>query len=376
MKFKKHILLIYLLLVSNLAFSQKQEEKYTLENSPKFDNHRSVPPNDRNVYKAMEIWKEYISTQNDSLLLKTEYLTPEHLNIIKNQIFYSYVSKSFFHYQIIDYKKEEDTYLLDTHLYLLFPKDSTITTLSIYRVRLVPKDGTYKIKFMVEENMSKLTKKETEWIDYYYLPSQHNFSKEKAQQANNYCDSISTLFKLPKREKMQYFIFPSASDLFLFWGHINYFNPGVVMLKENQGIFITHSSEFYTHEITHYLFGKYEPNYIFSEGLASWMGNGGLNYYLSVKEYIDSIKEHDYEDVEIMEKMLRRKYYQLVSTHYTLGALIMQEAYKKGGTELVKSIMSTTREEDVIDVIREQFGLKSNEEAIKFVITLVKNYSN
>lgn len=77
-----------------------------------------------------------------------------------------------------------------------------------------------------------------------------------------------------------------------------------------------------------------------------------------------------------MEKMILRKYYQLVSTHYALGALIMQEAYKKGGVELVKSIMSTTREEDVIDVIREKFDLKSNEEAIKFVITLVKNYHN
>lgn len=376
MKTKSIFILLVILFISNLSFAQDTKEKYTLENSPKFDNILSVPPNDRDVYKAIEVWKEYINTQNDSLLLKTEYLTSDYLAAIKEQLFYSYSTKPFFRYQIIDYRKENDTYLLDTHLYLFDSKESTITTFSIYRVRLVPKEGTYKIKFMIEENIPKLTKKETEWLDYYYLPSQHTFSTDKAQQANNYCDSISTLFKLPKREKMQYFIFPSAQDLFEFWGHINYFNPGVVMLKENQGIFITHSSEFYTHEITHYLFGKYTPHYIFSEGLASWLGNGGTNYYLTVKKNIDSIKEHDYENSDIMEKMIRREYYKLVSTHYGLGALIMQEAYKRGGTELVKSIMSTTREEDVIDIIREKFDLKSNEEAIKFVITLVKNYPN
>lgn len=373
---KKYVLVILSLFISYSTFAQDSEEVYTLEQADKFNNPHSIPPNDRDVYKAMDVWKSYIHTQNDSLLFKTEYLTPDYLAAIKEQIFYDYVPKSFFHYQIIDYRKEDDTYLLDTHLYVLFPKDSTITTLSIYRVRLVPKDGTYKIKFMVEENMPKLTKKETEWIDYYYLPSQHNFSKEKAQLANNYCDSISTLFKLPKRDKMQYFIFPSAPDLFAFWGHVSTFSLGVVMLKENQGIHITHNSEFYTHEITHYLFGKYTPHYIFSEGLATWMGNGGLNYYLTLEEYIGLIKEHDYKNREIMEKMILRKYYQLIDTHYGLGALIMQEAYKKGGVELVKSIMSTTREEDVIDVIREKFDLKSNEEAIKFVITLVKKYPN
>ncbi len=377
------ILLLFLLTCFNgFSFAQNtatveegKKEEYTLEIASKFYNIASVPPNDRDVFKIIEIWKEYLQTQNDSLLLKTKYLTPDYLEAMKGQIFYDYMHKSFFHYQILDYKREKNTYLIDTHLYQLFKNDSTITTLSIFQVRAIPVGDTYKIQFMIEENMPKLENREISNINYYYLPSQHTFSEENARKASIFYHATIKAFNHIPSKKMQYFIFPTAQDMFAFWGHKTYFTPGVVMLKENKGIFITHPSECYKHEIVHYIFGKYDPHYIFSEGMATWWSQES-NYYTPLKEYIEDIKKEDYQNPKIMKKMIIRKYYPIPNAYYGIGAVLMREAYKKGGKDLVKKIMSTTKEDNELEVIGKYFELETEEEIINFVIELVKNYTS
>lgn len=368
---KKIIVIIFLLKLSTL-YAQSNEENYTIE-LEKYQNEYSILPIDRNVLKAIEIWKQYILTQNDSLLLPSQYSTA-YKKEINNQLFPTWVPKNWIHFQIMGHERKDNDFLLHTLVYQLIPNDSTITIYSQFKVWAIKQNNDYKLKFLYEDNFKNFKNIKTKWINYYYYPENHTFSKSSASKANSFCDSVINKFQLPQKEQLNYYIHPTPKQAYEFFGHTHYWNPPAIILDNYNHIHIETDSEFYAHELVHYLFRSYRPNLVFWEGFASWV-SGKTNFYATVNDDLALLKSFSqYKEIEIMEKMLNGRFYDYGQCYYPLGAVIMRRAYEKGGISLVKSILSTPQQADPVEIIREKFGFSTREESLKFVIQSINEY--
>ncbi len=369
----KKIILLITLLIANALYAQEQNESYTVEFAEKYHNKESVLPTDRNVFRAFEVWKQYVLTQNDSLLLSSHH-NSAYKKEINHQLFLIWVPKNWMHFQIIGHERKENDFLIHTLVYQLIPNDSAITIYSQFKVWAIRQNNSYKLKFLYEDNVTNFKNIKTKWINYYYNPKSHYFSKFMASKANSFCDSVINKFQLPQKKQINYFIHSTPQQAYEFFGHTHYWNSPAIILDNYNDIHIETDSEFYAHELVHYLFRNYRPSVVFWEGFASWV-SGKANYFISLKEEVDYLKSFpEYKDIEIMELMLNGKFNKNPMCYYPIGGILMKKAYQIGGVSLVKSILSTPQEADPVEVIREKFGFRTREESLKFVIQLIESY--
>lgn len=328
-----------------------------------------LPPGMHEVGEGLEIWKKFILTQNDSLLVDKDRNDTELVKEIHEQLFCPDWPKSTVSFHITAFAETKHGYILETMCDMYFPESNFYMMLSYFRIGVRKENGRERLYFLTDDYLAALPKKESKWFTYYSATG-NDIPAHSIKIANDFCDSVSAAFGLPK-QKANYILVKRNRGYEVF-GHYYHWNAADDQVRKARGrclILDNDCKGAQRHEIVHYLFDIYQPPKILDEGMATYLA-GSL--FWSFKDAIDSIKSKPFSDTAVLKQMLTQKapYWQPVY-FYGIGGIVIQHAYKTGGAKLVKELLTDHSSNDVFVLLRKHFNIPKNESAEEFLVELI-----
>lgn len=329
-----------------------------------------LPPRLHDVSEAVAVWKKFLLTQNDSLLVPEDQKDTDLVKEIHNQLFFPDWPKVNVTFHILAFAEERNGYILETTSDMYFPESNFYMMLSYFRIGARRGNGKYRLYFLTDKYLSGLRKEESKWFTYYSATG-NNIPTHSIKAANDFCDSVSAVFGLPN-QKANY-ILVNRNRGYEVFGHYYHWNAADDQVRRARGrclILDNDRDGAQRHEIVHYLFNTYHPLQILDEGMATYLA-GSL--YWSFKDAIDSIKSKPFADTAVLKQMVSQKapYYQPVY-FYGIGGIIMQHAYKTGGAKLVKELLADHSSNDIFVLLKKHFNIPKKKSAEKFLVRLIR----
>lgn len=336
--------------------------------------------NDNEVKEISTLWKNYVESysayhkkqtshySNDSSLLK--YWNKEELSKgTGDMLEYSTLGSRIpmyiigEHYTFDIRKLNDEFYEIFTQLRL--NKDSIDeTTLMIYRVCAKKENGKYKLynAFFPEKQVLKSLK--TESINYYY-PYSYIMDKSKLKETKNTIkkfEEIQKAYQIKLEAPIIYIVANSFDECDRILGmpytvFRNYYKYTGMTISPNVILSCTPD---HLHEMVHTLFMPTYPNAtgLFQEGIATYYGgSNGKNFKENInllKEYLNENPNTDLADVDSYQVLWKDGF----NPMYAVGALLIEEALKIGGTTKVLDLFQYSSEDEAIEKV---FNISKNE---------------
>jgi hypothetical protein len=359
-----------IIFICSSILSECQQRYFAFERSYVFDKD-NLPKADLDVLKAVDVWESYVHNGNDTCLVEKDFADSMLKKAINRQLFSPSFPTASVNFNVITYEKIKNGYILETLIKYTDPQSKEDMILSYFKVGCRLENGRFKLFILIDDYLAKLNHVPTKWIDYYFLENDKKPLAENSKKANNFCDSVANLFHLVRKEKVSYILIQRNRTYELF-GHYYHWNAIDAQTIQARGkCFILDNSKggYYPHELVHYLFKDYHPIGILEEGLATWIG--GVSSF-SYKSAVDSLKKTSYTDSAILLKMINQRppYYQGLYK-YSIGAAIVNFAYKTKGEQFLKEPLRDNSTEDIFAILRTHFHL-SNVDGTKFLIELIR----
>jgi len=211
----------------------------------------------------------------------------------------------------------------------------------------------------------------TKYIEYFY-PADFGFNNNEAMIADEFYNKLISDFKVEKKEKVTYIVakdLDSANNLIGFEYSIR------SSTSKDAGYYIQRSNMMFSsqiahkHELVHAVLESKYPNAprLFHEGIATYLGGtNGQEYEYHAKQLEEIAKSQndiDFSKFDEWDKNIDDK----TNPFYTIGAIIIDYAYKTGGQEKVEALFTSQNEVSV--TIENELGIEKGE-----INTFIKSY--
>lgn len=282
---------------------------------------------------------------------------------------------NYFKPTILSIEKEGDAYGIRTIFFAdglegMYRKSNPWCIVKLYAIQ---ENGNWKLK----NSLPIITK---DWeattigkITFRY-PSSHKFNKKLAQKSIEFCNSITKEFQFPAWNPFDFYITESGDELgkllnfdFSFGGY----TTGMGLKK--YGILLSgFGSEYYPHEFIHLLLPNFNRHSMIEEGFATWKGGQGGKSFQESAEIL--AQEFFKNDTVTFENILKKEWGWQHAAFYTLGAIICQKVYEKGGVNSVKKLLETPNSNDklienicsILEIKRNQIDNFCRTEVLKY----------
>jgi hypothetical protein len=245
--------------------------------------------------------------------------------------------------------------------------DSTSVTPFIFHVYAKADKSSTDLKlfnpFPINQQLY-MSKRQIDYITYIY-PSNHDFDQSLAKRQNRTIRKIATEFDFDL-DCYKYVFTKDRSTYFELRGYDFHFeNIGVEAPTgkadvANKTAYSNGCGEFYPHELIHLFLNPTYPNahLWFLEGFCTYFGfSRGKTLEWHKKKLKNHLMNHPETDLNNLTELVNVDY--LTAYPYVLGGFFIQQAYEKGGAQLVKQLLSYgSSDEDFYNAIETVLGIK------------------
>lgn len=375
--------LVFTFFVILLLSCNNQDDKKIIQN--KLQVNPSVIFTEDNIQenkKIIEALERFLTTKNNDYSDNYYWMNNDH---------------TFFHYPFLEiYQIENDLYT-PTLLSLTknnnkeisvkigwFGNEDNFSNLKIiYNILAVKIGEEYKFKNSLVRNTEKWNEIKIGDIFYKYYPD-FNFSEKKAIEFNDFNKEIADFFSVDII-KFKYFISKTVNHFMKIRGY----DFETTMFLDNQNgaetfphdnlIFSGNNSEINRHELVHlYTYWNFKNiNPIISEGISTYLGGSkGLKYHVHLKKLKDHISNKN--NLDLYDKMFNSNYIldEETSLMYTIGALLCDLSYKKGGEKVLFQLMNSGKSNDeLISTLTKIFNFEKDN-FNTFITNEIENYND
>ncbi|HET8804664.1 MAG TPA: hypothetical protein VFM72_08805, partial [Aequorivita sp.] len=202
------------------------------------------------------------------------------------------------------------------------------------------------------------------FVDFYY-PKYHTFNFQKAKKLNNFITDICEYFDV-KPKPIEYYFADDFDEIQTLRGFDYYIGMGGETKPSGKAasdkVYCGGLGEYYPHEVFHVQIDEHYPNkhYWVSEGIATFLGGSrGQNLHWHLKRTYDYLKNHPKINLNNLLDLVNLDEY--TSYHYSLGGLIAQKIYEKGGWTMIKEFMNSGKSDnDYYNAIEKYLGIKKS----------------
>ena len=353
-------LILFFLTVPYILFAQTDRFEVSVESS--------VNSADPAVASVIDIWKQYLNSQPDSIRANPYWLESEQhqynpFDLVGHTWWNPSLYSNMRHCKsrVLSVSPVGNSFIIRTMFYVSSPKDSgRVTVCSIIQTGAQDDNGSTKLCNVLPIN-TRFWHKEHVGNIRFVFPPDHTFNRVLAERMNRFVDSLAAVWQLHVVPIEYYF----ADDLdrvskalgFDYWpaeGNISG-RRGFTDVH-NRIIYSGGSDEWYPHEFVHvYLIPQFpKAHYYFHEGYATLVG-GSQGHDLSwhIRRNYEYLKDHTEVDVLSFKGVDA-----FVGPAYFIGGLLCKMADDKGGLALVRKLMTYGPEdEDLYRAIHDVFGI-------------------
>lgn len=253
----------------------------------------------------------------------------------------------------------------------------------IYNYILNTQNGVHKFIPTIDYNTSDYNKTQVGNIQFVFADN-HIFNKELAQQSDSFNTYIADFFETDTL-LMDYYITNSTAAFFSLRGYD--FEQSMFIENQSSGladnanrkVYSGNGTEWYPHELVHlYVFEKFQKDtnnihLMFNEGLATWLGGSmtkDIKWHVrTLKDYIQK-ENPDLNNINEMQFAIS----DFSNMHYTVGAVLTEQAYKMYGKEKLWALVDNSNSEELVyNNICKVFGV-DRDEVGKLILELLDKY--
>lgn len=365
----KKILFLILITISTGTFGQKISFSNQIVNST-----------DENIVAIREQWKSYLTDCVKSYITKNEELLHKYWNDsdVQKQ-YYSIAMQQIsdkiptcFYGEMVTYditKLDNEYYRIKT---LALLSDSISKGVAANFTQFAKVDNE-KVKFQSylefeEPNLNSYT---TKHIKYFY-PKDFQFDKSEAETAEKLYSQLLNDFDVDTNTKITYIVANSLDESNKLIGFDYSIRSST---SKDAGYYIQNSNIMFSsqiahlHELVHSVVQTKYPNasQLFHEGIATYLGgtNGQeFSFHLKMlKEITNNQEKIDFSNFNNWNKIVDDK----TNPFYTIGAIIIDYAYKMGGQEKVEALFKSTGE--INNTLKNELQIENIDSFIKDYLT-------
>lgn len=335
------------------------------------------------IKQIATLWINYLNSEPDKIYDNPYWNEEEKLKYkdfdLSRSLLYQFPSNQLLRHfkpKILSIEKEGDHYSIRTMysgdgLESEYRKSDPWAIQKIYAVR---ENNQWRLKNSLPIVIANWNKKTIGKITFIYS-SNHSFSPELAEKANEFCNQVKNEFQFPEWEPFDFYITQSGDELgrllnfdFFFAGY----TTGIGM-NEKRMLLSGMGSEYYPHEFIHLIVPKFDRHGLIEEGFATWKGGqGGKSFEESAKLLANELFKND---TVTFSDVIYKNWGWQYSAFYTTGAIFCNSAYEKGGVELVNELLKIPNDSEklieklclIYDIEQKDFDGFWRNETLKFL---------
>jgi hypothetical protein len=326
-----------------------------------------VDTTDEDIKAVITLWTNYLKSKptKDNIKDSPYWAESEKKNYPKVDQLLNAVSTDGSTYSmgyptILYVKPKKDFWEIKTVIGMFDDSSKSIEVIAITSVYAKKENGAYKLYNALTVNSSEWQTQKLGSVTFHYPPA-HTFDKEKAGKLLQSIDDLIKEWKLQPIPIDYYFAdtyeeIEHLEGLDYCVGDGNKDKPRGRSDQETNTVFSGGLGENYFHEVAHIYLDRLFPNSPLTHGLVVFYGGSmghDLKWHLArLDTYLDQHKEVDLSDPEHF-------WYtdNFTNPATTIDGLLCYMAYKKGGLEEVKKLLSYT---DIYTAIEKEFGVKKD----------------
>lgn len=275
---------------------------------------------------------------------------------------YALFEKAFFQYgrsetlqflspYILSIEQRDNLFFIST-MFSYFPLSISDTAIQNHNPASIIKVGVIKINEnllltnVLDYETYYWNKYPVNHIKYYVHPALKPIY-EDMNNASKFIDSLNILWNgSPYKDTIIYYVAPTSelinSIVGFSFAYLGSIGSGQAF-NDAKLVFSGNSNFNYRHEIAHLVFGKFD-NHMLSEGLATYFGGSGDQFYENLKDkFLTQFKMINYETIENYLS------YPNSFEYYMLGALLVEQVFRKNGIDGLKNLISTNEGNDPVN---------------------------
>lgn len=354
----RNIIVIILILVPvPVLFAQQSPIRLELDSN--------VDTSKSGISQVIRLWENYLNSKPDSSYFNPYWSESEQrqykpYDFAAHTLWSPYVWLTLrCHILVLSVSKIEESYVIRTMFYKLFPRDSgNVTVINIFQTGARLENGTYKLCNVLPINTRYWKKEQVDSITFIF-PPEHQFNRELAERMNRFIDSLAAVWQIPV-VPVKYYFADEFDRVAKAVGLDNYPGEGTIgtggYTDSKNHIIYAGGSEWYPHEFVHIHINPLFPdaNGYFLEGYATLMGgSGGHDLSWHLKRNYEYLKAHPEVDVLTFKGVDLH-----VMAQYFIGGLLCKLAEEKGGIPMIRKLMSYgKKDEDLYRAIKDVFGI-------------------
>ena len=321
---------------------------------------------------VVELWNNYLNSNPDSLYDNPYWNSEEKrkyksYDLLKSE---GFISPSLYYWAksdqniILSISKKGDHMLLKSMFYRPIAKGE-ITIMAIVNVVAKRENNTWVLYNYLPYHSSGWTHKKAGTIRYVYH-RRHDFNAKKAKSANEFLRNLISIFDL-RIPELTYYIAPDCDGIHNLKGFDYVFTMGALDVcgfydPINHIIYSTsHGGENNQHEIVHVINDRF-PNAhgLLLAGIAAYWGGDNANFGKPLAYHLKRVDEYlvQHQDIDLNEFTEFYSIDSKTNPQYVIGAVICDEALRKGGMEKLKKMLNAgSTDEELIETIHKELGI-------------------
>gem|GEM_PF-511130 len=321
---------------------------------------------------VVELWNNYLKSDPDSLYDNPYWNTEEKrkyksYDLLKSE---GFVSPSLYYWAksdqniILSISKKGDHTVLQSMFYKPIDK-GLITIMAIVNVVAMRENNKWVLYNYLPYHSKGWVNKKIGTISYVYHPH-HDFNSKKAKSANEFLRNLSSIFDL-KIAELTYYIAPDCDGLHHLKGFEYVFTMGALDVcgfydEINHIIYSTsQGGESNQHEIVHVMNERFPNGHgLLLAGIAAYWGGENANFGKPLIYHLKRVNEYlvQHQEIDLNEFTEFYSMDSKTNPQYVIGAVICDEALKKGGIEKLKIMLNAgSTDEELIETIHKELGI-------------------
>jgi hypothetical protein len=325
---------------------------------------------------VVELWNNYLQSNPDSLYDNPYWNTEEKrkyrsYDLLKSE---GFISPSLYYWAksdqniVLSISKKEDYILLQSMFYRPIAKE-VITIMAIVNVVARRENKKWVLYNYLPYHSKGWKNKKIGTIRYVYHPD-HDFNAKKAKSANEFLLDLGSIFNL-KTTELTYYIAPDCDGLHNLKGFDYVFTMGALDVcgfydPINHIIYSTsQGGENNQHEIVHVVNEKFpDAHGLLLAGIAAYWGGDNANFGKPLIYHLKRVNEYlvHHQDIDLNEFTEFYSMDSKTNPQYVIGAIICDEALRKGGMEKLKKILNGgLTDEQLVETIHKELGISPDD---------------
>ena len=312
---------------------------------------------DSNLEEPLQLWLDFLNSGND--INGSKFWNSNEVNQFSDSTYFQLHDLDYFGIgdkiktlqygtTVLSITQQDSLYKITSKFQVNY-NDSVSITPFLFHVytKIEESSGLMKLYNPLPINLeSQMASRKVDFITYVY-PKAHEFNKKTARNQSNLAKKVANDFGF-ELSNYQFIFTKDRSSFFELRGYDFHFEdigrevPAGKADVENGVVYSYGCDEFYPHELIHLFLNPAYPNAHswFIEGFSTYFGQSRGQ---PLEWHLEKIRNHLLENPEVeMNNPLDFINLDYITGYkYALGGFFIQEAYEKGGSEMVKQLLNS-----------------------------------